>query len=50
MSTLVVVVIAMISGLSYMTYQVMSYRKAQTVGVYNFLTSVEMAQKYDESF
>lgn len=52
MSTLLVAAIGMIAGLSYMTFKVMEYRKAQNVGVYNFLTSVEMAQtnNYDETF
>lgn len=51
MSTLLVVALGMIAGLSYMTYRVMEYRKAQNVGVYNFLTSVEMSQThYDETF
>lgn len=51
MSTLLVLALVMIAGLSYMTYRVMEYRKAQNVGVYNFLTSVEMSQtNYDENF
>ena len=50
MSTLIAVAFAMIGGLGYMTYRVMIYRKQQTVGVYNFLSTVEMTQHNDETF
>jgi len=43
MSTLLVLALLMIGGLSYMIFRVMEYRKAQDVGIYNFLSSVEMS-------
>jgi hypothetical protein len=51
MSTLIVVALGMVAVLGYMTHKVLQYRKAQTIGTYNFLSALEMSHNgRDDSF